>query len=177
MNKPTIETWHRRFGHLGYDNVLKTVLQTTGIKLRDVEMQKPGTACRSCILSKSQRTVSRKLQTRAKHAFDTIHTNVIGPITPKGYNGTLWAAMFTDDFSHCRWVYSFKQKVEACATTMNFIKYVKTQHNRDIKVLRMDNGNEYGGGKLLEFLKQKGIRQEATAPYTPEQDGVANVEY
>ena len=56
---------------------------------------------------------------------------------------------------------------------MNFIKYVKTQHNRDIKVLSMDNGNEYGGGKLLEFLKQKGIRQQATVPYTPEQEGVA----
>ena len=37
----------------------------------------------------------------------------------------------------------------------------------------MDNGNEYGGGKLLEFLKQNGIKQEQTAPYTPEQDGVS----
>ena len=54
---------------------------------------------------------------------------------------------------------------------MNFIKYVKTQHNRDIKILRMDNGNEYGGRKLLEFLKQNRIRQEITIPYTPEQDG------
>ena len=172
-NKPTTETWHRRLGHLGYDNVLKTALQTTGIKLGDVEMQRPGTACRSCILSKSQRTVSRKPQTRARHAFDTLHTDVIGPITPKGYSGALWAANFTDDFSRFRWVYSFKQKNEACPTTMNF-KYVKTQHNRDIKVLRMDNRNEYGGGKLLdEVFKQKGIRQEETVPYTPEQNGVA----
>ena len=98
---------------------------------------------------------------------------MIGPITPKLHNGALWAAKFTDDYSRCRWVYSFKQKNEAFPTTMNFIKYVKTQHNRNTKVLLMDNGNEYGGGKLLEFFKQKGMRQEATVPYTPEQDGGA----
>ena len=146
INKRTIETWHWRLGHVWYDNVLKTLLQTTGIELGDVEIQKPDTACRSCIFSKSQRTVSRKPQTRAKYAFDAVHTDVIGLITPKGHNGALWAATFTGKFSRCRMIYSFKQKNEACPTIMNFIQYVKTQHNRDIKVLRMDNGNEYDGG-------------------------------
>ncbi len=74
----------------------------------------------------------------------TIHTNVIGPIKPKGYNGDSWAVMFTDDYSRYRWVYTFKQENKACPKTINFIKYVKTQYSRDIKVIKMDNGNEYG---------------------------------
>ena len=171
--KPTIEVWHRRLGHLGYENVLKTASNTTGIELDGMRTQRPDATCRSCILSKSQRTISRKKQTRRSHIFDMVHTDVIGPITPRGYNGDLWAVTFTDDFSRYRWIYSFKQKNEACAATVNFIKYVKTQYNRAVKIIRMDNGNEYGGGRLLEFFRENGIKQEPTAPYTPEQDGVS----
>ena len=63
-SKPTIEVWHRRLGHLGYENVIKTASNTTGIDLNDIKSQKPDPRCRSCILSKSQRTVSRKKQAR-----------------------------------------------------------------------------------------------------------------
>ncbi len=39
--------------------------------------------------------------------------------------------------------------------------------------LRTDNGGEYTSHVFQNYLKQKGIRHEVTAPYYPEQNGVA----
>ena len=42
-----------------------------------------------------------------------------------------------------------------------------------IKTLRTDGGGEYTSAKFENFLKQKGIRHEISAPYSPQQNGVA----
>ena len=42
-----------------------------------------------------------------------------------------------------------------------------------VKVLRSDNGGEYGSKEFIKFCKSCGIKKEATIPYTPQQNGVA----
>ena len=170
VKRISLETWHCRLGHLGYDNVKKTAKITIGMDIHGLET--PSKMCKSCALSSSQRIVSTTPMERASKAFDMIHTDVIN-ITPMTYNGHRWAAIYTDDATRVRWVVSFKEKGEAYQTTVDFINMVKTQYNRKIKRLRMDNGKEYGGQKLIDFAKQNGILLEPTVPYTPEQDGVA----
>jgi transposase InsO family protein len=169
--KPTMNVWHRRLGHLGYENVKKTATMTTGMELD--EREDTAEFCKPCIMSKSMRTVSRKPQERATNTFDLIHLDVLGPITPMGYNGHRWALFLTDDYARYRWGYTFKEKGEAYSTIVNFITMAHTQYNKTIKRFRMDGGKEFGGAKLLNILIKKGIRLEVTAPYTLEQDGVA----
>src|SRR3984957_17352011 len=129
--------------------------------------------CQPCTLSKSIRTTSKMQQIRALWIFGKIFMDVIGPITPVGFNGSRWLSVITDDHSRCRWIYDFKQKNEASRVLMNFIQEAKTQYNRDVKIIRLNNGTEYRGAKLLEFLKERGSKLESTVPYTPEQDGVS----
>lgn len=50
---------------------------------------------------------------------------------------------------------------------------VKNKFNQKPKVIRSDRGGEYMSERLLSFLKSEGIQTEHTAPYTPEQNGVA----
>jgi transposase InsO family protein len=169
--KPTLSVWHRRLGHLGYENVKRTATMTTGIELD--EREDTPEFCRPCVMSKSMRTVSRKPQERATNTFDLIHLDVLGPITPIGYNGHRWALFLTDDHARYRWGYTFKEKGEAYSTIVNFITMAQTQYNKTIRRFRMDGGKEFGGTKLLNILINKGIQLEVTAPYTPEQDGVA----
>ena len=42
-----------------------------------------------------------------------------------------------------------------------------------IGTLRTDNGGEYVSTEFKDYLKQRGIKQELTVPYSPQQNGVA----
>ena len=44
---------------------------------------------------------------------------------------------------------------------------------KKIKFLRSDNGGEYVDKDFIDFCTKEGIRRESTAPYNPEQNGVA----
>ncbi|CAL8991733.1 unnamed protein product, partial [Prunus brigantina] len=50
---------------------------------------------------------------------------------------------------------------------------VLTQYNKQIQVLRSDNGKEYVNVVLQTFLTAHGIIHQTTCPYTPQQNGVA----
>src|SRR3984957_2934310 len=163
--------WHWRFGHLGAQNVRKTASMTKGMDLEKDQLEEE--QCYTCDMAKSVRTVSRKPQLRAIHAFDEIHTDVVGPINPISKNGHKWAVIYTDNATRTRWIETFKYKREAYTYTITFVLYVKTQYNAKIKMIRLDGGTKYGGDKLIQFLKDHGIRLEPTVLYTPEQNGVA----
>ena len=83
---------HRRLCHLGHDNVRRTVSMTKGVKL-DFDKLPLKRPCYTYKVAKSVQKVSRKPQPRATHAFNVIHTNVVGPIKPIGKNGHRWAVL------------------------------------------------------------------------------------
>lgn len=61
-------------------------------------------------------------------------------------------------------------------TTDIFMKYkleVENQLNKRIKRLRSDRGGEYNTNFLKNFCEQNGIIHEFTAPYSPQQNGIA----
>ena len=53
---------------------------------------------------------------------------------------------------------------------------MKTQEILNVRRLRTDNGGEYSNYEFHNFMKDQGIAHETTAPYTPEQNGVAERE-
>jgi hypothetical protein len=60
---------------------------------------------------------------------------------------------------------------EICKVFKEFCKMLKTQFGVEIKRLKTDGGGEF---KLLKkYLKQKGIKHETSAPYSPNQNSVA----
>jgi transposase InsO family protein len=50
---------------------------------------------------------------------------------------------------------------------------VENQMDRKLKCLRSDNGGEYKSDEFVQFCRERGIRQEFTAPYSPKQNEVA----
>jgi transposase InsO family protein len=41
-----------------------------------------------------------------------------------------------------------------------------------VKKIRSDNGSKFKNLQVEEFLEEKGIKHEFSAPYTPQQNGV-----
>ncbi|GJY61931.1 retrovirus-related pol polyprotein from transposon TNT 1-94 [Tanacetum coccineum] len=56
---------------------------------------------------------------------------------------------------------------------MSFIKRVENQNDTKVKQLKTDNGTEFRNSIFVNFCDEKGISQNFSSPYTPEQNGVA----
>jgi transposase InsO family protein len=50
---------------------------------------------------------------------------------------------------------------------------VENEIGHKIKVLRLNNGGEFVSRKFDAFLAECGIQQQTSAPYSPQQNGVA----
>ena len=50
---------------------------------------------------------------------------------------------------------------------------VENEKGVRIKVVQSDRGGEYINNEFISHLKGQGVEHQMTAPYTPEQNGVA----
>ncbi|GJS17079.1 retrovirus-related pol polyprotein from transposon TNT 1-94 [Tanacetum coccineum] len=88
-------------------------------------------------------------------------------------NHEKYTLVIVDEYSRYTWVYFLKKKSQAPETIMPFIKRVENQNDIKVKQLRTDNGTELRNSILIKFCDEKGISQNFSSPYTPEQNGVA----
>ncbi|KAJ0847332.1 putative RNA-directed DNA polymerase [Helianthus annuus] len=56
---------------------------------------------------------------------------------------------------------------------MALFKKIENLYQRRLKRIRSDNGTEFKNNKMEEFCDERGILHEFSAPYTPQQNGVA----
>uniref|UniRef100_A0A2N9FGP9 Integrase catalytic domain-containing protein n=1 Tax=Fagus sylvatica TaxID=28930 RepID=A0A2N9FGP9_FAGSY len=94
-----------------------------------------------------------------------------GMLVGKG-GGRKYFVTFIDDCTRYCYVYLLRSKDEALESFIHYKKEVENQLNKKIKVLRSDRGGEYES-PFGEFCSQHGIVHQTTAPYSPQQNGVA----
>ncbi|GKF94034.1 retrovirus-related pol polyprotein from transposon TNT 1-94 [Tanacetum coccineum] len=84
-----------------------------------------------------------------------------------------YTLVIVDEYSRYTWVYFLKKKSQAPEMIMSFIRMVENQNDVKVKQIRTDNGIEFRNHELESFCDEKGISQNFSSPYTPEQNGVA----
>lgn len=165
-------TWHRRLGHRDVE-AIRTVHRSgaaEGMKLVDCGVR---TVCRCCLEGKMSRTPFPKIADRgSKEILDVVHTDVSGPLTATP-SGNQYFLTFIDDFSRMAFVYLLRRKSEVAEKVKDFVLFCKTQIGKTPRVLQSDNGGEYIAKELQGFLRSEGIISQFTAPYSPQQNGVA----
>lgn len=165
------ELWHKRLAHLNVQS-LKALENgvVTGVSLQG----EPPEDCEVCAKSKQCRAPFHKSEPgRAVSLLDVIHTDVCGPMRTSSLGGAFYFVTYTDDFSRKSMVYFIKNKYEVFDTFMEYKALVENQTGKTIKTLRSDNGTEYVNNKFKNYLLQCGIMLNTSAPYTPEQNGLA----
>ena len=96
----TAETWHRRMGHLGYDNLKRLVKAADGIHLTDIDLSNPSSykppECEPCRRAFAKRKPFGQAP-RATREDEVIHVNLVYPIKPTGYDRSKGYVSITDN--------------------------------------------------------------------------------
>lgn len=164
--------WHHRYGHLHFKGLQLLKKKDMVIGLPKINLT--DNVCEGCAYGKQTRKPFPVGQAwRAEAPLELIHADLCGPMRTESLSKSKYFLLFTDDYSRMSWVYFLKQKSEAFETFKSFKAFVEKQSGCVIKTLRTDRGGEFVSNEFDSYCDENGIFRELTAPYTPEQNGVA----
>lgn len=170
----TGKVWHQRLGHInsGYLNKMRELVDGLSYKGQaDIEKQN----CVVCCEGKQTRLPFPSKGNRAGGLLELIHSDVCGPMEKTSLGGSKYFLTFIDDYSRMCFIYFLKTKDETYEKFIDFKHLVEKQQNKQIKILRTDNGGEYCSKEFEKFLKNNGIVHQKTNSNTPEQNGMAEI--
>ncbi|GJX24931.1 retrovirus-related pol polyprotein from transposon TNT 1-94 [Tanacetum coccineum] len=110
---------------------------------------------------------------RAKRVLELIHADLCGSMRTESLAGSKYFMLLTDDFDRMSWAYFLKYKSESFDCFKKFKALVENQSGKSIKVLQTDHRGEFLSKEFYDFCDEHGILRQLTAPYTLEQNGVA----
>lgn len=169
VNQSTsLQLWHERFGHQNIGQV-KRFLTSSNIPF----VENSNFSCGDCIIGKQHRLPFPASTSRATEPAALVHTDLCGPMQETSIGGAKYFLLFKDDYSQYRSVFFIKEKSEVSKLIEKYILDVKTDINKNIRVLRSDNGLEFINNHVKDILQQHCVRHERSVPYSPQQNGRA----
>ena len=159
--------WHGRLGHVNYDT-LRRLLNMECLPNFKID---PNHKCEICVESKLIRTSFQSIE-RSSEPLELIHSDICDLKFIQTRGGKKYFLTLIDDCIRYCYVYLLRSKDEALEMFQHFKNEVENQLDRKIKVIRSDRGGEYEA-PFGDFCSQHGIIHQTTAPYSPQQNGVA----
>ncbi|GJU43446.1 retrovirus-related pol polyprotein from transposon TNT 1-94 [Tanacetum coccineum] len=159
--------WHARLGHVNF-NSLRRLIKFNSIPNCHIDSKYK---CETCVEAKLTRTSFKSVK-RTTEPLDMVHTDICDLKSLPTKGGNKYFITFIDDCTKYCYVYLLKSKDEAIDKFVLYKNEVENQLGKKIKVVRSDRGGEYVS-PFAELCAQHGIRHEFTAPYSPQQNGIA----
>jgi transposase InsO family protein len=177
--------WHLRLGHQGH-TVVKDYASNHKLNLseNDINLIKQ-IVCQTCAKGKLSRKpigVMGDPQYKATAPLQTLHGDLVGPVTIKTGKGTprcatlggnLYALVVVDEYTHVVWVRLLNYKSDATAELIKLFKLIQTKTGRTIVRFHIDGGGEFRDFELRAFLADQGTEITTTTASTPAHNGIA----
>ncbi|MBW0561768.1 hypothetical protein O181_101483 [Austropuccinia psidii MF-1] len=154
---------HRQLGHPGKEIASKMLPK---YNISEVD-------CDSCMRSKSHQLPFPGQFSLPSNVLEVVHMDVCGPINPPTKGGNQHIFQIVDGRSRMRFTFPIKLKSNCYYHFAKFQRMAETQTGVKIKTVVSDNGGEFINKDLLNLFEKSGIIHLATAPYTPQQNAVA----
>jgi len=171
---PKAALWHRRYGHLSVDGLMRTLDAVNGMDLtRSALATLKGAPCEPCIMGKMVRAPYVASDREPERVLVLVHSDVIGPMsvpTPKGRRYMMGAV---DDYSRYKVIVPIAEKGHAKDALMRVLNLWENVTGERVLTIRTDDGKEYCGPTFDKWVSDKGIRHETSAPYAHQHNGVA----
>jgi transposase InsO family protein len=81
--------------------------------------------------------------------------------------------VIVDDYSHFTWVFFLQNKSETQEVSKKFLRMTQNEFDAKLKKIRSDNDTEFKNTQVEDFLDEEDIKYQFSAPYTLQQNGVA----
>ncbi|GJR75333.1 retrovirus-related pol polyprotein from transposon TNT 1-94 [Tanacetum coccineum] len=159
--------WHGRIGHVNF-NSMRRLIKFNSIPNFHINSKYK---CETCVEAKLTRSSFKSVK-RKTEPLDMIHTDISDFKSLPIKGGNKYFITFIDDCTKYCYVYLLKSKDETIDKFVLYKTEVENQLGRKIKVVRSDRGGEYVS-PFAELCAKHGIRHEFTAPYSPQQNGIA----
>lgn len=159
--------WHSRLGHVNYDTIRRLVNMDLLPKFHIDTNHK----CETCVEAKLTKAPFQSIE-RNTEPLELIHSDICDLKFLQTRGGKKYFITFIDDATRYCYVYLLRSKDEALEMFKNYKNEVENQLGRKIKIIRSDRGGEYEA-PFAEFCSQHGIIHQTTAPYSPQQNGIA----
>ena len=165
----SLDLWLGRLGHLNFGsikrlrnmNLIPSISEETELK------------CPICVEAKHFKKPFKSISKRQTELLELVHSDLADFKNSISRGGKRYYVTFVDDFSRYTKVYLLRSKDEAETMFLKYKAEVENQLDKKIKRLRTDRGGEYNTNSLREFCEKNGIIHEFTAPYSPQQNGIA----
>ncbi|KAJ0720223.1 putative RNA-directed DNA polymerase [Helianthus annuus] len=165
--------WHRKMGHIHLRKMNYLVHNdlVTGVHVKGFHLEGE---CISYVKGKQKKKSHPTKQVNSvSRPLERLHMDLFGPVNVKSITGDSYCLVVTDDYSRFSWVMFLKSKDETFDSLMALFKRIENLYQRLICRIRSDNGTEFKNSKMEEFCDERGILHEFSAPYTPQQNGIA----
>ncbi|MBW0505351.1 hypothetical protein O181_045066 [Austropuccinia psidii MF-1] len=147
------DPWHNRLGHPG-----STVLKILG--LPDTE-----TSCQICNISKARRLPFNHHFDQVESPLDSIHIDLVGPITPESLSGFRYLLTIVDQATSFKIIKLLKKKSESFDQFVIAKNFMENQQNRKMKRLTSDRGGEFVNDKFKKMAENCGFTHILSPPY------------
>ena len=163
-SSPSLETWHKRLGHINLESVMKAI-DWRGKVDQDF-------VCEGCILGKAHKLpFKKKEREREAEVGALVHADLAGPMSVRSPGGSKYFLLLKDDYSGMMFVYFVADKGSVHLQFQQFLLDWKHVTGKSIQRLRTDNGTEFVNFKMEKLFRNAFLRHETSLPHTPEQNG------
>nr|GFA44301.1 hypothetical protein [Tanacetum cinerariifolium] len=159
--------WHNYLGHINY-KTMKDMLKQSIISYNGEHKDK----CKICVEAKLKRKPFPKVD-RQFEILELVHYDICELNGQLTRGGNRYFITFVDDCSRYTYVYLLKSKDQAFETFKFYKAEVENQKGKKIQILRSDSGGEHFSTEFSSYYESQGLIHQRTAPYKPQQNGVA----
>jgi IS30 family transposase len=99
--------------------------------------------------------------------------DLFGPVTYISIGGNKYDLVIVDDYSCFTWMFILQDKNKTQEVLNKFLRMTQNKFDVKVKKIRSDNGTEFKNTQVKDFLDEEDIKHEFLAPYTPQQNRVA----
>jgi hypothetical protein len=105
--------------------------------------------------------------------LEMLHRDLFGPIAYINIGSNKYGLVIIDDYSRFTWVFFLKDKGETQEELKKFLRRAQNEFDEKVKKIRSGNDTEFKNTQVEDLLDKEGNNHEFLAPYTPQQNGVA----
>jgi transposase InsO family protein len=99
--------------------------------------------------------------------------DLFGLVAYISMGGNKYGLIIVDDYSRFTWVFFLQDKSETQEVLKKILRRTQNEFVGKVKKIRRDNDTEFRNTQVEDFLDEEGIKHEFLAPYTPQQNGMA----